>query len=236
MGPSGAGKSHSIQFLNPKTTFIINVLGKDLPWKGSSTQYIPFTKENRKGNLLNTDNPSLVVKMISLVAQKKPYIKDIVIDDHTHIFTDYYLNQERIEEHQIKNNEKPNIYRKFTHIAQYVKAIADASKSQRDDLKVYIMHHTDEEGDEAVGTKSTKAASFGRFTEEKLKGIESQFTLVLLAGKRFNEKDEIEGYFRTQDASSTAKSPYGMFEEKEIENNLLTVKKAMDCFYNNDCE
>lgn len=235
-GASGSGKSHSIQYLNPKSTFIINVLGKDLPWKGSEQQYTPFSNKNPKGNLINTDKTSDIVKALKYISEKRPDIKDIVIDDHTHIYAGYYLNAEAKEEGEIKNGEKPNIYRKFTHIAQYTKRIADTAKSLRNDLIVYILHHTDEVGDEITNDRKIKAASFGRFTEEKLKGIESQFTVVLLAGKRFDDDNKIKGYFKTIDVISTAKSPNGMFEEDEIDNNLLLVKKAMNCYYNNDCK
>ena len=34
MGESGTGKSTSIRNLDPKTTFIINIVGKPLPFRG----------------------------------------------------------------------------------------------------------------------------------------------------------------------------------------------------------
>ena len=39
LGKSGTGKSSSIKTLNPKDTIILNVLGKKLPFKGSSSLY-----------------------------------------------------------------------------------------------------------------------------------------------------------------------------------------------------
>ena len=36
VGESGTGKSTSVSFLDPKQTFIINVQGKDLPFRGYS--------------------------------------------------------------------------------------------------------------------------------------------------------------------------------------------------------
>ena len=45
LGKSGTGKSSSIKTLNPKDTIILNVLGKKLPFKGSSSLY---NKDNKK--------------------------------------------------------------------------------------------------------------------------------------------------------------------------------------------
>jgi ABC-type lipoprotein export system ATPase subunit len=39
VGPSGSGKSTSIKTLDPKTTYIINVASKDLPFRGASKLY-----------------------------------------------------------------------------------------------------------------------------------------------------------------------------------------------------
>ena len=39
LGKSGTGKSSSIKGLDPKETVVLNVLGKKLPFKGSSTLY-----------------------------------------------------------------------------------------------------------------------------------------------------------------------------------------------------
>lgn len=51
VGDSGTGKSTSISTLDPKTTYLINVLRKDLPFKGSRTLY---SLENK--NLAETEN------------------------------------------------------------------------------------------------------------------------------------------------------------------------------------
>ena len=44
LGASGSGKSTSIKTLNPEETIVLNVLGKDLPFRGSRTSY---TKEKK---------------------------------------------------------------------------------------------------------------------------------------------------------------------------------------------
>ena len=51
MGPSGTGKSTSIKGLNPEETVILNLLGKKLPFKGSSALY-----NTEKKNLFQVDS------------------------------------------------------------------------------------------------------------------------------------------------------------------------------------
>ena len=48
---SGAGKSTSIERLDPKETFIINVANKSLPFKGWKSKYTIWSKENPNGNM-----------------------------------------------------------------------------------------------------------------------------------------------------------------------------------------
>ena len=56
IGESGTGKSTSLENLDHKETFLINVLNKPLPFRGWRKKYVETTKENPKGNLLTTDS------------------------------------------------------------------------------------------------------------------------------------------------------------------------------------
>lgn len=62
IGESGSGKSTAIRTLDPKETFIINVLGKDLPFKESRKNYTKATTEG--GNVHAVDSSSDIVKAI----------------------------------------------------------------------------------------------------------------------------------------------------------------------------
>ena len=39
VGAPGTGKSSSMRNLNPSETYVINILGKPLPFKGSASKY-----------------------------------------------------------------------------------------------------------------------------------------------------------------------------------------------------
>ena len=80
VGESGTGKSTSVSFLDPKQTFIINVQGKDLPFRGYSKSYtlIPEEGPPSEGNLLNTSDPKLISKVVVYVSENRPEIKNII--------------------------------------------------------------------------------------------------------------------------------------------------------------
>lgn len=78
---SGAGKSTSIENLDPKTTFIINVANKALPFKGWKKKYIGWSKENPTGNLYSSSNPAQILACLHYIHDKRKEIKNIVIDD-----------------------------------------------------------------------------------------------------------------------------------------------------------
>lgn len=222
IGPSGAGKSTAAKTLDPKSTFIFNCLGKDLPWRNSAKQYIAWNQETKEGNLVTTSSAQVIIKWLDYIDKNMPHIKDIVIDDNTFL---------TILELQRRKNEG---WEKYDHVVENFLSLAAKSKSLRDDIVVHILHHTQIEGDGILEDKSYKAISFGKFTDEKLGGQEAQFTIVLRAAK---EKDntKINYVFYTRDANSTAKTPYEMFVDEKIPNDMLLVRQTMDCFYNGDC-
>ena len=88
VGPSGEGKSRSAYSLDPNSTYIINVQGKMLPWRGSSSQY-----NTEKRNIRNTDAWNLVQDTIIGVANTRPEIKTIFVDDTGFIMATEYFKR-----------------------------------------------------------------------------------------------------------------------------------------------
>lgn len=85
VGESGSGKSSSLRNLNPSETFIINVAGKNLPFKNYKQNYKNITQDpvSKKfsGNLYNTSNVDKIGQMIKIISATMPEIKQIIIDD-----------------------------------------------------------------------------------------------------------------------------------------------------------
>ena len=93
VGPSGSGKSTSLEHLEPKETFIINVKNKPLPFKGWKASYLPFNKDNPNGNYIGTDDPSTMLKIMQHVSDKMPNIKQLIVEDYQYMSANEYMNR-----------------------------------------------------------------------------------------------------------------------------------------------
>jgi len=153
-----------------------------------------------------------------------PEIKNVVIDDNTHIFSMEYLR--RISE---------TTWDKWNDIGYFMAMMATDVKSFRDDLYVFFMHHSRSSGDDILTPIKTEAMTLGTLVDSKISGYESLFTIVLHAIKKVNN-DEIKYCFLTKEGSSSCKTPFGLFSETEIPNDLGYVKEKMQCYYDGICE
>jgi ABC-type nitrate/sulfonate/bicarbonate transport system ATPase subunit len=87
LGKSGTGKSTSLKTLDPKSTVVINIKGKRLPFKGSAGMY---NTENK--NLFNVDNPAEVVSLLKAI-NGTTHIKTVIIDDFIYMMRTEYFNR-----------------------------------------------------------------------------------------------------------------------------------------------
>lgn len=206
MGESGSGKTTSCHGLPPEETMFIDCDGKGLSWRGWRKQY---NAENK--NYMAIYKPSSVLSVMERVNNEMPHVKYLVIDT---------LNGIMVGDEMDRMKEKS--YDKWQDLAQSVFSIVVMANRMRDDLTVIFTAHT-ETVNEDNGYMFTRIKTSGK----KLTKIclESKFTTVLLAkcvdGKYL---------FETQANNSTAKSPMGAFPEKEIENDIVKVIKALEDF------
>ena len=120
--------------------------------------------------------------------------------------------------------DKANItgYAKFTEMAKnYEEMLRVIQEDTSPDTIVYVMQHieTDENG-------KVKAKTLGKMLDQQLT-IEGLFSIVLLA-----KADERRHYFVTQsDGTNPCKSPMGMFDEVEIDNDLKMVDDVIREYY-----
>ena len=120
--------------------------------------------------------------------------------------------------------DKANIagYTKFTEMAKnYEEMLRTIQEDTSPDTIVYVMQHidTDESG-------KVKAKTLGKMLDQQLT-IEGLFSIVLLA-----KADERRHYFVTQsDGTNPCKSPMGMFDEVEIDNDLKMVDDTIREYY-----
>lgn len=231
IGPAGSGKTSGARTLNPESTFFVNTLGKDLPWRGSAKQYTKVKTEGQppdtkwvSGNMIKTSHASVILKWLDFISTKMPHIKDVVIDDNTFVTSLELLRR-----------SKETTWDKYNDIANNFIAISEKAKSLRDDLVIHILHHTQQEGDGILEEKTTRAMSYGKLIDEKLGSQEAQFTIVLKATKEKTDNG-IEYFYYTKDANSTVKTPLDMFEDEKIPNDMQLVRNTIDCYYDEDCK
>lgn len=212
---SGSGKSTSIETLNPKETFIINVANKPLPFKGWKSKYVTWSKENPTGNLYSKPEADSIVACMRYVSEKRPEIKVIVIDDFQYMSGFEYME---------KALEKG--YDKFTKMASNLSKVATLPKDLRDDLVVFFLTHAEESTD-IEGNRKLKAKTIGKMIDNVLT-LEGLFSIVLFGKVKKSKDTGVKYVFETQNnGENTCKSPKGMFSTFEIPNDLNLVKTAI---------
>ncbi len=207
MGESGTGKSTAISPLDHEHTAIINVLGKALPFRNYKEKYRPLTAE--VGNYYVSDNADLITRCINFLANKRPDIHNIVIDDFQYVMANEYMRRAR-----------ETGYTKFTEIGQGSWNVLNAAMGAPDNIICYYMSHTD------VNEKGTvKIKTIGKLLDSYC--AEGMFTIVLHS-MIVNGKYK----FLTQhDGTHLAKSPIGLFDDLFIDNDLRYVQQQVEKYY-----
>lgn len=218
LGASGTGKSTSIKTLNPQETVVLNVLGKDLPFKGSRTNY---TRE--KLNNIQPTSWENVQSMMQSISQRKLDVKNIIIDDAIYIMRTEFFDRSR---------EKG--FDKYNELADHFRRIVAESSSLRNDITVFMMLHT--EPIEADGSIiGYKASTVGKLLDKMYNPIES-VSINLFSQPKYDEKGRPTFGFYTHPMKVNgieipAKSPDGMFDEDFIPNDLQLVVNKMKEYY-----
>jgi hypothetical protein len=229
VGPAGSGKSTSffpepklgIVGLDPKQTFIINVSGKPFPFKGWRNVYIPMTKETPLGNYFNTEDAGTIVQTMIHVSTKRPEIKNIIIDDFQ-----YLLAFEFVEKAMTKG------YDKFSEIAMHCMQVLNTGRKLRGDIKTFVLAHSEDQ-EVGFGNIVKKIKTVGRMVDEKIE-LPGLFTVLLFTRTTWNDTNKTLSYefVTNQDNIYPAKSPFGMFNDLYIPNDLGLVARCIDEYEN----
>ena len=207
-GESGTGKTTSMRNLDPATTLYIDCDKKGLSWRGWKNQY-----NGTKKNYLVTDFPQIALSALRKVNQQENmrHIKTVVVDT---------INGLMVADEMRRSKEKG--YDKWQDLAQSIYDLIDYSLTMRDDVAVVFVAHTQTDHDENGFMFTRIKTSGGKLDKITL---ESKFSTVLLSKC-------VDGryVFETQANLSTAKSPMGAFEEREIENDIVAVINALQEF------
>jgi hypothetical protein len=218
VGPSGTGKSTSygllpeigIKGLDPKETVVCNVAGKDLPFRGWQKHY--GGKLGTGGNYIETSDSNTIAESIKFVSEKRPDIKNYVIDDGQFIMAFEFMSR-----------AKENGYGKFADIGVNMSKIIQAAKNARKDLKVYFLWHPEDNKEYGFKMKTV-----GKMIDDYLT-LEGLFTVVLYSKATKTGDNKIKYEFVTNNNGQLpAKSPVGMFPDLYIPNDLSIVSELID--------
>ena len=201
LGTSGTGKSTSLRNLNPEETFVIQAAKKALPFKG-------WKKKFNESNLFFSKDYAMIKKTIKFINEKRPNIKQIVIDDSSYLLTDDFMK--RIP-HKATGGE---VFEKYNEIGYNFYNLISMVEKLRDDLFVVFIAHTDTSDN---GQKHFKVV--GKMLTNMVV-LEGKATYILESGVESGKY-----FFKTNsfDFGDIAKTPMGMFKEIEIENDLNMV-------------
>lgn len=190
-GRSGSGKSRSLKNFSEDEIFLVNVLGKPLPFPG------------RFKYQMKTDS----YKTIQSGLAKMP-TKIAVIDDAGYLLTNTFMRGHSAPKSGSSSFDLYNdIADAFWGLLRFVQDELPA------DVIVYLLMHeaTSDYGE-------TKLRTIGKLLDEKVcvEGMVSIALRCMVEGDRH--------YFRTQSSGmDISKSPEGLFDSLEIENDLKAV-------------
>lgn len=215
-GKTGTGKTTAIRTLDPKETVILRVINRTLPFKFAGK----YSKDLK--NLFLTQTYEEVLKGLDW-ANKQANVKNIVITDGTYIIRQEYFK---------KANQAG--YNKYTEFAMHMQQILKAIQNLRDDIKVFMEYHVESNVTDS-GATEYKPSTVGKLLDSQYNILEN-IDIVLFASPQYEDKEIKYGFYtnRTLDrvgAEIPAKSPFGMFEELYIPNDLAIVAKKIDEYY-----
>ena len=214
VGATGTGKSTAIKHLDPKTTYIINVAKKELPFKGAEKLY---NTESR--NYKEVSEATEITRLLKTISDKAPHIKTIVIEDSNYIMG-----------FNIVSKATETGYIKFSIMAKDMVELLQQARELREDLTTFYISHpeTIEDSGEIVGYKIKTA---GKLIDNQIV-MEGLMTICLYTHVEENKDGTASYHFVTNRFKKyPAKSPDGMFEDIKIPNNLQLVLDKVHNYY-----
>jgi hypothetical protein len=152
LGQSGTGKTTSLRNMDPKTTLLIQVIPKPLPFR--SKEWKPV-KEH--GNIIVANDSADICQLMRRTT--RPII---VVDDLQYLLATEFMN---------RAHEKG--YDKFTEMARHYYDVLTCATTLPAEKRVYLLSHTD-----TSETGQIKAKTIGKLLDEKIT-VEGLVTIVL---------------------------------------------------------
>ena len=210
INPDGTFDLENYQGMDPKSHFILNLDRKTLPFPAGM-----WSVENK--NYYEPKDFKDIKMMIEWCA-KQENIKSIAIDT-----INIYLAMKEF------NDRKKMTYDQWREVANDVIELNIlCNTTLREDQIVYIMGHTMLQT-QSDGTEKTVFSVIGKkLTKTQPEGF---YPMVLITRVEYGDNGDNQYYFQTRANHSSAKTPLGMFEDKEIDNDLKIVDTTIREYY-----
>lgn len=209
LAKSGSGKTTSLRNLNPDEVMVIQPRKKRLPFPHANWK--KWDKETGTGSIFQTNT----FEGVEAVLRKMDEVgkKVVIIDDFVYIMAQRVMNDIDITG-----------YNKWTELAADFNKLTNLIEEINPDMRVYILTHTDTDD---IGQIKMKTA--GKLIDNLLTP-EGMYTIVLGMAKT-----DSGSFFLTNGSTMDPyKSPMGMFEEKQIPNDLKSVDDRICEFWHID--
>lgn len=229
LAKSGFGKTTSlgnipelgIKGLDPKTTFLISCVNKPLPFKGGTTLYKITDSTNPKGgNRVITSDGKVVADLVKLLSSSNSPFQNIVIDDLNYVSQDYYMKN------ALKGGwDTPKV------IGYTMGQIFDAINEIPETKNLIVFAHFEEYKDKNGDSLSYRYKSTGNMIDSYITP-EGKFEIVLFGKSSYNESEKkaIKEFVTNDDGQFPAKSPFGMFSNLYIPNDLGYIVEQATIF------
>ena len=230
LAKSGFGKTFSMGQvpelnhvgLDPKETYVISVTSKPLTFPKSRELYKVAQKGKvATGNRYISNNPEEIATLLEQLLQS-PY-KNIVVDDVNYLMQDYYMD-----------NALKGGWDTPKKIGYFMGKIFSAIEKYGDNDKNIIILAHGEEVPQQDGRIYLKMKTTGKMVDEYVTP-EGKFDVTLVGRSRFDagQKKIVKEFITNEDEfTSSPKSPYGMFPELYIPNDLGLVVAKVNEYYN----
>ncbi len=206
LAKSGSGKSTSIRNLDPKTTMVIQPKKKRLPFPHKDWK--KWDKDSQSGSIFQINTFSGIKAVLTKMEEVGK--KTIIIDDFVYVLAERVMSDVDITG-----------FAKWTELAVDFNDLMNHIDDMDEDIRVYIMTHTDEDD-----TGRIKMKTAGKLIDNLLTP-EGMFTIVLGMAKT-----DSGSFFITNGSSMTPyKSPMEMWKDKQIPNDLKSVDDRIVEFY-----
>ncbi len=193
-----------------KSTSLRNFEKEDVLILNVAGKALPFRKKLNNLDLRKCNGSERYSVIKQTLSKYKDKCKTFVIDDSQYLMA-----------FQMFDRAKEVGYGKFTDIAVEFKSLLDFIANLDKDVIVYLLHHTD-----TTDNGYIKAKTSGKMIESQLT-LEGLFTIVIMA----KNNDGVYKFVTKSDGLNPVKTPIGLFEDIEIDNDLKFVDSEIRKYY-----